>query len=112
MPTKDANIIVNSILILRETGGNLTEIFDTLSETMQERKRVLDKIKTMTAEGVMQTYMLAALPLVLALILDQMNPEIFSLLYTTPVGWMFIVLMALMEGIGIFWMLKIVKVKV
>jgi len=112
MPTKDANIFVNSILILRETGGNLTEIFDTLAETMQERKRVLDKIKTMTAEGVMQTYMLAALPLVLALILDQMNPEIFNLLYTTPVGWMFIVLMALMEGIGIFWMLKIVKVKV
>lgn len=112
MPTKDANIFVNAVLILRETGGNLTEIFDTLSETMQERKRVQDKIKTMTAEGVMQTYMLAGLPIVLALILDQMNPEIFSLLYTTTIGWMFIILMALMEGVGLFWMLKIVKVKV
>ncbi|MDM8555203.1 type II secretion system F family protein [Desulfococcaceae bacterium HSG7] len=112
MPTKDANIFVNSVLILRETGGNLTEIFDTLAETMQERKRVLDKIKTMTAQGVMQTYMLAGLPIVLALILDQMNPEVISLLYTTPVGWMCIILMALMEGVGVFWMLKIVKIKV
>ncbi len=112
MPTRAANIFVNSVLILRETGGNLTEIFDTLAETMQERKRVLDKIKTMTAQGVMQTYMLAGLPFVLALILDQMNPEIFSLLYTTPVGWLFIILMAIMEVLGVLWMLKIVKIKV
>jgi len=60
----------------------------------------------------MQTYMLAGLPLVLALILDNTNPEIFSLLYTTPIGWMFIILMALMEGVGVYLMLKIVKIKV
>jgi len=56
--------------------------------------------------------MLAGLPLVLALILDNTNPEIFSLLYTTPIGWMFIILMALMEGVGVYLMLKIVKIKV
>ena len=59
---------------MRETGGNLTEIFDTMAETIKERKRVLQKIKTMTAEGETQAYILSALPLVLGLIMYKLNP--------------------------------------
>jgi tight adherence protein B len=112
MPTVDTGIFVNAVLILRETGGNLTEIFDTIAKTIQERKRVQNKIKTLTAEGETQAYMLAILPVVMAVVLNQLNPAIFSLLYTTYIGWAFIVLMAAMEGVGLYWMLKIVKVKI
>jgi tight adherence protein B len=112
MPTTDTRIFVNSILILRETGGNLTEIFDTISETIQERKRVQKKIKTMTAEGKTQAVILAILPIALGFILGMMTPEVFSLMYTTFLGWILIILMALMEGAGFFWMLKIARVKI
>ncbi len=112
MPTMDTRIFVNSLAILRETGGNLTEIFDTLAETIKERKRVLQKIKTMTAEGETQAYILAALPVVLGLIMYKLNPENMDLLFQTPLGWMIVLLVILMEGVGIFWMLRMVKVKV
>ena len=112
MPTMDTKIFVNSILILRETGGNLTEIFDAIAETIQERKRVQDKIKTMTAEGETQTLILAILPIALAFVLDRLDPDFFSLMFTTFLGWVIITLMAFMEGIGVYWMLKIVRVKI
>jgi tight adherence protein B len=112
VPSPDTRIFANSVIILRETGGNLTEIFDTLSETIQERKRVMKKIKAMTAEGETQAYFLAALPPVLGVILYQLDPDSISLFFTTFGGWLMLALMALMEVVGLTLMLRIVKVKV
>jgi tight adherence protein B len=112
VPSPDTRIFANSVIILRETGGNLTEIFDTLSETIQERKRVMKKIRAMTAEGETQAYFLAALPPVLGIILYQLDPDSISLFFTTFGGWLMLALMALMEVVGLALMLRIVKVKV
>lgn len=112
MPGADTRIMVNATLILLESGGNLPERFDTLAKTIQERKRIQLKIKTMTAEGETQAYILALLPLVLALLLNSMNNEVFRLMYTTVLGWMIIGLIVLMEVVGLFWMLKTVRVKI
>ncbi len=112
VPSPDTRIFTNSVTILRETGGNLTEIFDTLAETIQERKRVMKKIRAMTAEGETQAYFLAALPPVLGIILYQLDPESISLFFTTFGGWIMLLIMAVMEVAGLGLMLRIVKVKV
>jgi tight adherence protein B len=112
MPSNDTRLFVNAVIILRETGGNLTEIFDTLASTIKERKRVLEKIDTLTAEGRTQAYILSVLPVVLCLIMYKLNPEDVSLLFTTALGWMLIAIMALLEIVGLTWMLKMVKVNV
>ncbi len=112
MPTDDTNILVNSIVILREVGGNLTEVFENLAYTIRERKMIKEKISTMTAEGRSQAVILVILPFVLGWLLDKMSPEVFSLMYTTPLGWMIIIFMVLWGGIGCVAMWKIVQVKV
>jgi tight adherence protein B len=110
--TTDTKIVVTAVMILRETGGNLAEIFDNMAQTMRERKKVKQKIKAMTAEGVSQSYMLAALPFVLGWFLNKFNTEVFSLLYTTFLGWVMIIFMILWGGSGVYMMRKIVQVKV
>lgn len=112
IPGKDTKIMVNATLILLESGGNLPERFDNLANTIQERKRIQQKIKAMTAEGETQAWILAALPLFLALILNYLNHDVFSLMYTTWVGWMIIALIVLMEVVGFFLMMAVVKVKI
>ncbi len=112
IPGKDTRIMVNATLILLESGGNLPERFDNLANTIHERKRVQQKIKTMTAEGETQAWILAALPLVLALVLNYMNHDVFQLMYTTPLGWLLMILIVLMESVGLYLMLKMVKVKI
>ena len=108
----DVKILVNATLILLESGGNLPERFDTLSQTIQERKRIQQKIKAMTAEGESQAWILAGLPIALALMLNEMNHEVFSLMYTTILGWMVTGLIVILEVVGLFFMLKIVRVKI
>lgn len=112
MPGTDTRLMVNATLLLLESGGNLPERFDTLAQTIQDRKRLQLKIKTMTAEGETQAWILAVLPLVIGLALNAMNHEVFSLLYTTAPGWMILILMFLMEAVGLFFMLKVVRVKI
>jgi len=112
MPGTDTRLMVNATLLLLESGGNLPERFDTLAKTIQDRKRLQLKIKTMTAEGETQAWILAALPPVIGLVLNSMNHEVFSLMYTTAVGWMILILMFLMEAVGLFFMLKVVRVKI
>ena len=112
MPGTDTRLMVNATLLLIESGGNLPERFDTLAQTMQDRKRLQLKIKSMTAQGETQAWILAALPIFLGLALNAMNKEVFSLMYTTPLGWMILVLIGLMEAAGLFLMLKIVRVKI
>lgn len=112
MPGTDTRLMVNATLLLVESGGNLPERFETLAKTMQDRKRLQLKIKTMTAEGETQAWILAALPIVIGLILNAMNKEVFSLMYTTPLGWMILILIGIMEVAGLFLMLKVVRVKI
>ncbi len=112
MPTMDTKIFANSIILLRKSGGKIPEIFETIAHTIQERQRVQDKIKTITTEGKTQAIVLAILPIALGLIMDMMIPDVFSLMYTTFLGWLLIVLMALMEIAGLYWMMKIVKIKI
>lgn len=112
IPGNDTRIMVNATLILLESGGNLPERFDNLATTIQERKRIQQKIKTMTAEGETQAWILAALPLFLGLFLNYLNHDVFRLMYTTPLGWVMMLLIALMEGVGLYLMLKLVKVKI
>ena len=112
IPTEDTKILVNSINILRETGGNLTEIFDNLAYTMRERKMLKQKIMTMTAEGRAQAVILTGLPLVLGLILNKLNPESFSLMYTTVVGWAIMIFMFIWGAIGCFFMWKAIQIKI
>jgi tight adherence protein B len=112
IPTIDNRIFVNSVLILQKTGGNLTEIFESLSHTIKERERIRKKIRTLTAEGEAQAAILCILPLALALFLSRFQPEAFQLLYSTNIGWIIIVLMAILEITGIIWMVKLIRVKI
>jgi tight adherence protein B len=112
MTGTDTKIMVNATLVLMESGGNLPERFDSLAKTIQERKRLQLKVKSMTAEGETQAWILAGLPIVLGLILNAMNHEVFSLMYSTVLGWIILALIFLMEAVGLFFMLKIVRVKI
>jgi len=112
IPTDDTSILVNSIAILREVGGNLTEVFENLAFTIRERKMIKQKIATMTAEGRSQAVILTIVPFVVGWILNKLSPEVFSLMYSTPLGWLILLFMMIWGSIGCFFMWKIVQVKV
>ena len=66
VPLPDLEIAVHSIVTLRETGGNLSETFMTVANTIVERKKVEGKIGALTAQGLYQGFGMCAMPFVMA----------------------------------------------
>jgi tight adherence protein B len=110
--TEDVQIIVTSINILRQSGGNLAETFDTVANTIRERKKVSGKVKSLTAQGVAQGVIIVCMPFVLTFALWTIDPVLISRLWTTALGWGFLFLMMTLQVIGGLLIKRIVKVEV
>jgi len=110
--TEDVQIIVTSINILRQSGGNLAETFDTVANTIRERKKVSGKVKSLTAQGVAQGVIIVCMPFVLTFALWSIDPVLISRLWTTALGWAMLFLMVTLQVIGGTMIRKIVKVEV
>jgi tight adherence protein B len=110
--TEDVQIVVTSINILRQSGGNLAETFDTVAHTIRERKKVQGKVKSLTAQGVSQGVIIVCMPFVLAFALWTIDPVLISRLWTTALGWVMIFFMLTLQTIGGLMIRKIVKVEV
>jgi tight adherence protein B len=110
--SEDVQIIVTSITILRESGGNLAEVFDTIAYTVRERRKVEGKIEAMTAQGVMQGIIIVAMPVVLGGILWMIDPFLISRLWTTVIGWVMLIFMFMLQFAGGWMIKKIVTIEV
>jgi tight adherence protein B len=97
---------------LRQSGGNLTETFDTIAHTIRERKKVEGKIRSMTAQGVSQGVIIVLMPVVLAGILYLMDPELIRRLWTTWIGLTMVLLMLILQTLGALMIRKIVRIEV
>lgn len=82
----DLRFFVTSVLVQRETGGNLAEIIDSLADLIRKRFELQLKVRALSAEGRISGVVLFGLPIVLALFLSKTNPEYMDLLFTDPIG--------------------------
>ncbi|MCL7746726.1 type II secretion system F family protein [Halalkalibacter alkaliphilus] len=86
LPNKDLEIVVTAVLIQRSTGGNLAVILETIQETITERVRMKDELKALTSQGRMSALVITLLPVILGLLLNVMNPDYFSPMFSHPLG--------------------------
>lgn len=84
--SEDLDLLVTAILIQRQVGGNLAEVLLNIHATIQDRIRIQQEVKTLTAQGRTSGYIIAGLPFVIAGILMVMNPSYLKLLVTEPLG--------------------------
>ena len=111
VPTQDNEMFVASINILRETGGNLSEVFDTIVGVIRERIRLQQKIETVTAQGKFQGYTIGAMPFVIFLIFGSNDPTVFTNMLTKPMGIAAFIFVCILDAIGIYVIMRIVKIK-
>jgi len=108
----DVEMFVTSINILKETGGNLAETFDTITSTIRDRIKLEKKIDAMTALGYGQGMILLCVPAVMGLILHMSDPEFMKPLFTTAIGWIIILVILGLELMAYVMITKIVKIDV
>ena len=112
VPLEDNDMFVSSVNILRETGGNLSETFDTIVEVIRERVRLQQKVDTYTAQGMFQGMTIGAMPTLLGLVYYFQDPNSMTPLFTTAIGLVFLFFAVMFNISGIYVIMKIVKIKI
>jgi tight adherence protein B len=86
VPSADLRVLVTAILVQRDTGGNLVEILDRTVFVIRERLRIQGEIQVQTAQGRLTGWILTALPVVMMVMLNVVNPGYSSILFHDPFG--------------------------
>ena len=112
VPSMTVMMLVTTVLIHRETGGNLTEVLDRLSSLIRGRFRFQRKVKTLSAEGRMSGWILVSMPFVLAAAIVLSSPTYLPLLINEPMGRKLVLGAFVAMLIGIYWIRKIIRIQV
>ncbi len=112
VPIVDVKFFVTAVMLQRETGGNLAEILDNLSYVIRERFKIQRQVRVYTAQGRLTMLLLMALPPIIVLIMEVMNPDFIKPLFSDPIGHMLIVVGVILQTIGFFLIRKIIQIQV
>jgi tight adherence protein B len=112
MNSEDFRWTVMAIEIQREVGGNLSEVLQTVSDTMVARNRLRGEVKAITAEGRISAVVLVLIPVALFSFLLVANPNYLRPLLTNPIGVAALLVAGLLLVVGIFWLRRLVDVEV
>ncbi|MBX3350057.1 MAG: type II secretion system F family protein [Nitrospira sp.] len=108
----DLRFFNTSVLVQRETGGNLAEIIDSLAGLIRQRFELQLRVKALSAEGRMSAVVLLGLPFVVGLLLFKTTPDYIGLLFTDPIGQNLTTIGGIMMVIGTIVMKRMVTIKV
>lgn len=100
MPSDDVSLFTTAVLVARETGGDVTHLFGRLVETIRERRKLKQRIKTLTFMAQMQGGIMAMLPFVFAYAVYQMNNQYFQFFLANPTGRFMLGLVVLLQVVG------------
>ena len=107
----DLEMLCHAIAIQRQVGGNLADVLNNISATVQARLDLKAEIKTRTSSGRISGYIIGALPILLLVVMMVINPSYATMFFTTNIGHIALVAAAVLEIIGFFVISRIVAVK-
>jgi tight adherence protein B len=112
MPCNETMMMSRAIRIQSQTGGDLSKILEHLAETIKERRRIQRKIAALTAEGRASAGILSGLPPFLAGFISITEPQMgHALLFTMP-GHVALGIVCVLESLGVFTLMRMLKVDV
>jgi tight adherence protein B len=112
VPSVTVMAFVTSVLVQKETGGNLAEVLDRIGNVIRGRFRFYRRVRTLSAEGRLSAWILALVPLVLFAVIWITSPDYLPTLIDDPLGRQLIVVAAMMSVAGIWWIRRIIRIEV
>ena len=108
----DLTLVTTAILISRRTGGNVTEIFDKISETIRGRMRIENKVRSLTAQGRLQGLVVSAMPFFLGLAMLIIKPNLMIPFLTSWIGILSVAGVCVLVFLGWMMIRKIIRIDV
>lgn len=111
-PTVSMLAFSSAVILQKETGGNLTENLDKVSKVLRARFKLSRKIRTLSAEARLSSWILVLSPFALYIMTMFVNPTHAKLLVSDPRGITAISIGMVSLAIGSLWIKKIINFKV
>ena len=112
MDCEEAKFFAVSVILQRETGGNLAEILDTLADLIRERFKLRGKIRTLSAEGRISAIGLICMPILVTIVLYFLNREYILFLLEDPVGRIMTLVALSMMTIGVLVIRRMINFEI
>ncbi|MBL8680371.1 MAG: type II secretion system F family protein [Myxococcales bacterium] len=101
-----------TLLIGRQTGGDLPKILERSAATLREMARLEGVVRTKTAEGKSQAWVLGAMPFVMVIVLQSMDPMWLKPLWTSFIGYVVVIVAGILWAFAILAARKILNVDI
>ncbi|MGI9273983.1 MAG: type II secretion system F family protein [Endozoicomonas sp.] len=112
VPSASLRMLVVTILVQRQSGGNLTEVLGRISFLVRQRFQFQRRLKTLSAATRAGANVLIALPFVMFAFLSFTNPELASVLTETETGHKMLGLALGLILVAIVWIRMLLRVRV
>ncbi len=108
----DMQMFVVSLSVQSETGGNLAEILENLSQVIRDRASMMLKVRALSSEGRMTALLLTALPIMAFVGLFLLSPAFYLDVADDPAFVPGFIGLIILYFIGFFTIRKMVDLKV
>ncbi len=99
IPTAEFKFFAIVLQIQKQTGGNLADTLDNLSEVLRDRKRMKDKVQALSSEAKSSAAIIASLPFAVTGLLSIVNPEYVGILFGEGIHLIYIGLGMMSVGV-------------
>ena len=112
MKMEELTLVINSIMVARETGGDLTKVFSRLTTTIRDNRKLKDSIKTLTLQGRMQGIIMSVLPFLFIWWVLTFNKQHFDIMLQSDIGRMLLFIAGFLQIVGMFLIKKFSTIKI
>ncbi len=110
--SEDFELVATAILTARQTGGELTVIFERLAGMIRERMRIAGKLRALTAQGRLQSYVVGAMPFLLMIVMNYIAPDMMSAFFNSMAGILLILGAVMLVVMGFLVIRKITNIDI
>ena len=107
--SKAFNLVGTALIVNQEKGGNLPEALEIMSKSLKEIWRLEQKLTTATAEGRKAFWVISAIPIFVFFMVMLLQPDLAETLTGTFYGIVILIVSLILYGIGIWWLLRILR---
>lgn len=97
---EELDLVINAILVSKETGGDLTKVLAKLTVTMRDNRKLKETIKTLTLQGKLQGIIMSVLPFLFIAWVLTFNRNHFDIMFNSETGRMLLLVAAALQVVG------------
>lgn len=112
MNIEELSLVINALLVSRETGGELTKVFSRLSVTIRDNRKLKENIKTLTLQGRLQGVIMSFLPIVFVVWVVSVNRHHFDIMLNSDLGRMLLIAAVVLQVVGMILIRMFSTIKV